>query len=295
MNENRKAPRGTSSKGLSYHNRGNSNSPGTNSLNGQVDPTFYVYSDEFDQPLFREVRKYPKSFHQERWDPVQERWLNKLGDVRRVLYHLPEVCAGVEAGRTIFVVEGCKDVESLRATGRIATCNPGGVGMGWAPDYNSSLRGAIVIVVQDRDPAGHEHAMKVAAQLKPVVRYLTVMESRVGNDVSDGLAAGKGLLLRPAKRYVRPTRPKRPDSPHHGPPVSTPAGTGSGIAAVLGRLTGVTGGRGQWAATCPAHEDDRQSLSVGVGRYHPVVMNCQAGCATQDVLAAIGLTLKGLM
>lgn len=49
-----------------------------------------------------------------------------------------------------------------------------------------------------------------------------------------------------------------------------------------------------WLARCPAHDDKRPSLSVretGDGR---VLLNCWAGCATGDVLAAVGLTFSDL-
>lgn len=237
------------------------NVPAPNSLQ----PIFYNYTDELDQVLFREVRHHPKRFQQQAWDPMKEVWLPRLGEVRRVLYHLPEVIAGVNAGRTTYIVEGCKDVESLRATGRIATCNPGGTGMSWKPEYNDWLGGGVVIVVQDKDPAGHEHALKIAASLKPVAQYVTVMESRFGNDVSDSLAAGKGFALRAAQPYVRPTSPKAPVTHHHGAISATPTDA-HGVWAVLKRLAGVEGaGPGQWMASCPAHQDDRISLKVSIG------------------------------
>ena len=48
-------------------------------------------------------------------------------------------------------------------------------------------------------------------------------------------------------------------------------------------------GNGQFIACCPAHNDRSPSLSIrdlGDGR---ILLNCLAGCATEDVLGAIGL------
>lgn len=45
---------------------------------------------------------------------------------------------------------------------------------------------------------------------------------------------------------------------------------------------------------CPAHDDSRGSLSVSDGRTGGAVLYCHAGCATRDVLAAIGLTERDL-
>lgn len=48
-------------------------------------------------------------------------------------------------------------------------------------------------------------------------------------------------------------------------------------------------GDGRWLARCPAHDDRDPSLSVSVGRDHPVVVCCHADCEYGQVLAALGL------
>lgn len=46
---------------------------------------------------------------------------------------------------------------------------------------------------------------------------------------------------------------------------------------------------------CPAHDDNAPSLSVGRGsKGADVVLHCHAGCPTEDVVAALGLTLADL-
>src|SRR5690606_12667989 len=47
-------------------------------------------------------------------------------------------------------------------------------------------------------------------------------------------------------------------------------------------------------ARCPAHEDRAPSLSLGYGSKQPVVLNCHAGCDSEDILKAIGLEWKDL-
>lgn len=46
--------------------------------------------------------------------------------------------------------------------------------------------------------------------------------------------------------------------------------------------------------TCPAHDDEHASLGVGVGDKQPVVLSCGAGCDSDDVLDALGLTWDDL-
>jgi hypothetical protein len=52
-------------------------------------------------------------------------------------------------------------------------------------------------------------------------------------------------------------------------------------------------GRG-WIAKCPAHDDREPSLSINKGADHRVLIKCQAGCSTDDVLAALGITYRDL-
>lgn len=46
---------------------------------------------------------------------------------------------------------------------------------------------------------------------------------------------------------------------------------------------------------CPAHDDNRNSLSVGPGTNGGIVLYCHAGCSTPDIVAAMGLTMASLM
>ena len=41
---------------------------------------------------------------------------------------------------------------------------------------------------------------------------------------------------------------------------------------------------------CPVHGDTKPSLSIAYGTTQPVVMDCKAGCATEDIVAKLGLS-----
>lgn len=117
-----------------------------------------------------------------------------LGQVRRVLYRLPEIITAAAEGRTVYVVEGEKDVDRLRALGHVATCNPGGAGPGkWRSEYSRHLTGAHVIVIADRDTPGQEHARAVASSLTghaASIRLTMPAVAQEGADLTDHLAAG---------------------------------------------------------------------------------------------------------
>ncbi|TVQ62519.1 MAG: DUF3987 domain-containing protein [Phycisphaerales bacterium] len=49
-----------------------------------------------------------------------------------------------------------------------------------------------------------------------------------------------------------------------------------------------------WSCRCPAHDDRNPSLSIGTGDNGKVLVKCQRGCDTSDVLRAIGLKWSDL-
>ena len=67
------------------------------------------------------------------------------------------------------------------------------------------------------------------------------------------------------------------------------------VDKLVSRLDGVrqTGER-QWMAKCPAHADKSPSLSVKECDGGRALLHCFAGCETEDVLAAVGLSFSDL-
>ena len=63
---------------------------------------------------------------------------------------------------------------------------------------------------------------------------------------------------------------------------------------VLDRLERARRSGNGWVARCPAHEDRSPSLSVREGADGRVLVYCHAGCRTDDVVAAIGLSMRDL-
>ncbi len=50
-----------------------------------------------------------------------------------------------------------------------------------------------------------------------------------------------------------------------------------------------------WSCRCPAHEDRNPSLSIGVGGDGRALMSCHAGCATEEIVRTLGLSMRDLM
>ena len=69
---------------------------------------------------------------------------------------------------------------------------------------------------------------------------------------------------------------------------------GPPVARLLATLPDAHQSGDGWSARCPAHADQRASLSITAGDDGRALLHCHAGCATADVLKAIGLTTKDL-
>jgi len=150
----------------------------------------YRYLDEAGTLLFVVERHQPKTFRQKR--PDGPGWIYKMGNVRRVLYRLPELLAAVKDGRTVYVVEGEKDANRLAALGLAATCNVGGAGK-WRDEYTSPLAGADVVVITDMDITGRAHARTVVASLRKAGVSVRLAEPCIGKDITEHLDAGGGI------------------------------------------------------------------------------------------------------
>lgn len=130
-----------------------------------------------------------KTFRQRHRGP-DGRWVWNMQDVERILYRLPDVLKAKAEGRTIYVVEGEKDVEALRIAGEVATTSPMGAGK-WREEYNETLAGANVVIIPDADATGRAHARQVREALIGVGCTVSVKETAAGTkDIFDHLAEG---------------------------------------------------------------------------------------------------------
>lgn len=91
----------------------------------------YNYQDATGAGLFQVVRYAPKDFRQRRSDGAGD-WIWNLRGVEPVLYRLPDLVRA-EPSATVYVVEGEKDADALRAGLLVATCNPAGPASGARP------------------------------------------------------------------------------------------------------------------------------------------------------------------
>jgi len=151
----------------------------------------YQYTDEQGAVLF-EVCRFErmedgarvKTFRQRRKDPTNPKakrdgYVWSLDGVRSVVYRLPEVAKAIQDGRTVYVVEGEKDADTLADLGFCATTNPGGASKSgaskWLPEHTELLKGARVVILPDNDAAGLNDRQQVAAKLAAVCESVKLL------------------------------------------------------------------------------------------------------------------------
>jgi len=173
--------------------------------NGKGDFHFHVYRDADGAGRFRKVRNLPgrtPRFWLERPDGRGGWLLGTKGVDTKILYRLDEVKKTIAESHPIACVEGEKDADGLWAIGIAATCNalgasePGKAAK-WTRAHSEQLAGADVIVFNDNDAAGYEHAAatcKTSLGIAKRVRRLDLAphwpNMPRGADVSDWLDAG---------------------------------------------------------------------------------------------------------
>ena len=191
----------------------------------------YHYTDEGGNLLFQVLRTAEKEFPQRRPDPsARSGWRWKLDGVRRVPYRLPEVIRAVAEHRTVWLVEGEKDVHALEAAGVTASCNPGGAGK-WKTDYDRYFAGADVRMVADKDEPGRRHAVHVAEALRRVGATVQILEALQGKDAADHIAAGHSIDT----FSVIQSEPIERDSEPCGTANDTTGGRGPSAATIVAR------------------------------------------------------------
>lgn len=66
------------------------------------------------------------------------------------------------------------------------------------------------------------------------------------------------------------------------------------IERILSALPDVRKNGSGWSARCPAHDDQRASLSISEGEDGRVLLHCHAGCAPETLCNALGFNLSDL-
>jgi hypothetical protein len=70
--------------------------------------------------------------------------------------------------------------------------------------------------------------------------------------------------------------------------------TSAAVDAVLARFSHPKSTANGWQVQCPAHDDQRASLSISMGDEGKCILTCHAGCDTAAIVAKLGLKMSDL-
>ena len=133
---------------------------------GRPELQAHVYRDADGAERFRKVRNLPgrePRFWLEQPDGRGGWKKGTKGVDTAILYRTDEVRKAIAEGRVVACVEGEKDADNLWRIGIAATCNAHGASEPgkrpkWTKGHSEQLAGADIVVFNDNDPAGYEHA-----------------------------------------------------------------------------------------------------------------------------------------
>ena len=154
---------------------------------------------------FEKVRKSDKSFY---WSP-------KLDGAEPGLYSADVL----NTSDFVFVVEGEKDVETMKRCGLPAVCTAFGAGGGnkWRPGYNALFTGKRVYILPDNDEVGYAFAWLEHDQIATTAKSVQVLDLlavypqlKKGGDISDiHVAVGKVDTIALLKRAMKMPPPRK--------------------------------------------------------------------------------------
>lgn len=100
-----------------------------------------------------------------------DKWVKGRNGIEPGLYVTAPTLPGA-----VFLVEGEKDVETLKNLGKAAVSLPDGAKSEWRPEYGEALEGRKVVIIQDNDAPGKAAAQRWAGALHGVASKIQVLD-----------------------------------------------------------------------------------------------------------------------
>jgi hypothetical protein len=153
----------------------------------------YIYLTANAQPYLKvqKATAHPR-FLQLHWTGSAWQYGKPKGNP--VPYRLPALLAA-HISKTVYIVEGEKDADTLVGLGLVATTCPEGAGK-WRECLNQYFAGRHVVVLPDNDEPGAKHGEQVASHLHGIaasVRILELPGLAEKQDASDWIAHGNTI------------------------------------------------------------------------------------------------------
>jgi len=190
---------------------------------------WWDYHDASGRAIARVARFHPagqdKTYRQFRWGG--DRWRAGMNGLEPPLYRLPELLKAPD-GSTVYIAEGEKCVDQIRAWGLLATTNAGGAKK-FRPHHAAALARFDCVILPDNDEAGRKHRDVVASALRAAgctsIRVLNLPNLPPKGDVIDWVRAGgtsaefaELVTNAPAYQATKPeTKDEEPDPQRPAP------------------------------------------------------------------------------
>lgn len=145
----------------------------------------YHYKAADGDYLYTKVRFEDKDISYVVIDKMNDRYSYSKGERAHVLYRLPELVKAIECRQTIYIVEGEKDVETLRTLGYAATTSGGATS--WREEFASIFTGVDIVILPDHDEAGEKLRDEIIKSLTPYAHSIrwTFTSTEDKADVTD--------------------------------------------------------------------------------------------------------------
>jgi hypothetical protein len=151
------------------------------------DGTYWEFTAPSGEVLY--IQRHKREYYRKVGEDL---WKKGLDGVSQVPYNLHELVEGVRDGKTIYHLEGPKDVEAAREKLGVVATTSGGVDT-WRPEFRSYYVGADVVIIPDNDDPGRKYADTVAQSIVPVSRDVKIVNLPGlpdKGDLTDWLDAG---------------------------------------------------------------------------------------------------------
>ena len=268
--------------------------------------TQYDYQDGDGRIVHSVIRTEEKDFFRVR--QVDGKTISNWDGVQVVPFNLPEI----HKKEAVILVEGEKDVLTLKELGVPATTIPGGSN-GWGPlikkqpDFcQKYFNGKTIIIIPDNDPPGEKY-MEAGAQFLSsggaTVHTCTICEEMdKGADITDWIEINKPdreTFLDSVKFNMTLWEPQISSTLlgtplHVTDQLKSPTVEAQYDISVVYKQ--ITQDQGSWSGDtfnrkCPAHEDKKASLSITLTE-DKILMRCHAGCSFSSICDGLGIKPK---
>lgn len=122
-----------------------------------------------------------------------DQFVKGIEGIPRTLYNIEAVKKAIKDNYAVYVVEGEKDVDTLKNFGYSATTAGGA--SDWKKEYAQYFRGARVVILPDNDDAGRKLCRRIQKDLKNIASAIKIVQTSNApkGDVTDYFNEGNSI------------------------------------------------------------------------------------------------------